>query len=151
MKKIIKTIYKFAFEDIKNDEIFLLSKEDSIKIWEEYIDNKNNHFFKLSDESWLITKEKVLIDQNYINDFNEEFGERILSLLDNLYWNEDDKIYFCINSDIVIYSNWKVFKNSWINFLYVYDDCPIVLRVNKNDNSKEALIFDSKGLIYQIG
>lgn len=108
MKEIIKSIYKFAFEDIKSDEIFLLSKEDSIKIWEENIDNKNNHFFKLTDENWLISNDKVIIDQNYIDDFNEEFSERIISLLDNLYWNEDDKIYFCLNSDIVIYSNWKV-------------------------------------------
>lgn len=148
MKEIIKTIYKFAFEDINNDEIFLLSKEDSKKIWEDNIDKKHNHYFKLNDENWLINKEKNIIDQNYINDFNEEFSGRITSLLDNLNWNEDDKIYFCINSDIVIYCSWKVLKNSWINFLYVYDDSPIILRIN--NNNKEALIFESNGLIYQI-
>lgn len=146
MKEIKKTIYNFAFEDINSEEIYLLSKDEAVKIWEANIDKNDLHFFKLKDENWLISHESIIIDQNYIIDFNDEYDVRIISLLENLLWKDIDRIFFCLNSDLIICTTWKIFKQNWINFLYVYDDCPIILKVGEN-NFKEALIFNTTGSI----
>jgi hypothetical protein len=149
MKEIKKTIYNFAFEDINTEEIYLLSTDEAVEIWKTNIDKNDFHFFKLKNENWLINNEGIVIDQNYVIDFNDEYGVRVSSLLENLHWNDLQKIFFCLNSDLIICTSWKTFKQNWINFLYVYDDSPIILRVDEN-SYKEALVFEVTGAIYQI-
>lgn len=149
MKEIKKTIYNFAFEDIDSEDIYLLSKDEAVKIWELNIDKNDLHFFKLKDGNWLISNERIIIEQNYIVDFNDEYSTRITSELEYLEWKDMDKVFFCLNSDLIICTSWEIFKRNWINFLYVYDDCPIILRVDEN-SSKEALVFNAIGTIYRV-
>lgn len=148
MKEIKETIYSFAFEDVLKKNIYLLSKDSALKVWEDNIDKINRHYFKLSNDNWLISNPKNIVGDNYIEDFNNESSNRIGFLLEKLKWDGNDEIFFCLNSDLIISTNWSVFKKYWINFLYVYDDNPIILNINGND--KKALVFEGNGIIYQI-
>lgn len=141
------SIFRDYFSDKADDKVFLLSNEDSEKIWTEKIDKKANSYFRLSDNNWLISDKSELIGK-WIEDFNEEKMENVKSLLDNkLGWEDNDTIWYCINKNTVLETLWSSFKVLWIEFLYSGDDCPIILNSNID---YQAIIFRPIGDFVKI-
>jgi hypothetical protein len=139
---IFLSFYKDFFENVKSDDIYLLSKQLSTSVWSRYIDEKANTYFHLPDNNWLVTS-KYIIAGEWIESFNTEEPKKVKDLLSkSVDWPKNERVFFCINKDNVIETVWEVFTTYWIKFLYCENDCPILIAEN---NKKEAIIFTAIG------
>lgn len=144
---IIKTAFSDEFGDFQTDNIFLLSKEESNKVWSKYIDVKASSYYKLDDNNWVIRSNRQIIGK-WIEDFNQDRIENVGSILnESFFWKDDDIVWFCISKALIIETSWHKFKKKWINFIQCEDDCPIII----NSNIKRcALIFSPIGDFLKI-
>lgn len=144
---IFKTTFSDEFDNLNVDDVFLLSKEESASVWSKYIDKKASSYFKLEDNNWLITSKRLVIG-NWLEDFNRNRTENVRDILsNNLSWNKEDIVWFCISRALIIEAPWEKFRNHWICFLQCEDDCPIL--INRNSVGS-ALIFRPIGDILKI-
>ena len=144
MIDIKKSLYSFAF-DKEVTGISLLSQEESNLFWHEYIDDKKENYFKFEESNWIIKSKKKIIDNDYTDDFNNEIKENIISKFNFVEWLDLDCVYFCLNKNTIIVTSWTIFKENWIEFLYIESDCSFL--INIENNKKESLIFTNLGQI----
>ena len=144
---IQNSFYGEYFDD-ESQNIYLLSEKRSEIIWKEYIDEKANTYFHLSDDNWLIKSVTRVIAQ-WFEDYNAgAYGRVTRSLTEAIAWNDEDAIWFCLNKSHVIECPWLDFKLGWATFLSCHDDAPIIL--NGSDRSA-AFIFCHSDLVIVDG
>src|SRR5689334_14115903 len=118
--KILSSSYAKNFVGaISNDnDISLLSVEDAKVIWHSRIEKgKVYSYFRLPDNNWLVTSQRTILGK-WIDDFNDDISAGITRILDeNVAWQNDHVIWFCIDDNTIIESKWHDFKLHWINFL----------------------------------
>lgn len=138
---ITKTFYSEYFDgDVKN--IYLLSREEASKLWDLKIDFKSNNYFRLSNDNIIIINSKNIGDWRSYYDNDDDKG--LQSFLNSIIsWGSDNEVFFCINRETIIKTNYESFLNNIFNFLELYDDCPILL----NENG-ECIYFASLGTIF---
>ena len=135
------SFYAIYFDDIDNQNIYLLSEELSEKIWKDYIDKKVFFYFQLPNDNWLIKSATQVIGQ-WVEDHNTTSGGRVAeALTEAVAWQDENAVCFCINSSHLIECPWREFKLFWINFLSCHDDAPII--INCNDRSAAFVFYRS--------
>ena len=144
-KNILESEFAWCFEGENPQQTFMLSSDESKKLWAEKIDPNNFHYFKLGNEAW-VTQTDTQLATNWVDSYNDDQLEDTTNALNAVEeCKEDDIIYFCLNGSYIIESNWAEFKKHWRCFLCIYDDCPIVLHASSNTI---ALIFSARGAIF---
>lgn len=139
---ITKTFYSEYFDKEVKD-IYLLEKDVASKLWESKIDSKSNSFFRLSDDNPIIFNSKNIGDwKSYYNEDNISDLQSFLNSTTN--WENDNTVFFCINKETIIKTNYSTFLNNIFNFLEVNDDCPILL----NNENPECIYFAPLGNIF---
>ncbi len=131
------------FESIEKDIIFLFDKKSSNEFWIKYIDKKHNNFFRFKDDNFIIKYQKFILNIDFdeielINSLNKLF-------LDTLFWNENDIIYFCSNSDNIIETKLGYLIKYFDDFLSYKDECPIIYNYSQK---KQYLYYTYHGDFY---
>ncbi|KMQ67372.1 hypothetical protein ACM39_13085 [Chryseobacterium sp. FH2] len=103
---IKKTFYSEYFDDNVED-IYLLDKSESSKLWWSYIDKVANNFFKLNDNNQIIFNSKNVGDWRQYYDTDDIPGlQNFLTSI--LNWDKEELIFFCINKETVIKTSYEI-------------------------------------------
>lgn len=114
--------------------IFVLDKETSSSLWQQYISPNNRHFMLLANNEWpsqIVQKENFIYNWSKNWDDNNIDGFRDVLLELNLPANSE--ILFFWMQEIAIKTTWQIFTRNWINFLYEDEGCILlILKQNKS-------------------
>ena len=83
-------------------------------------------------------KESIEWQQQWESD-NPELPEGILEYLS---WTPETTVYYCIDSEAVLETTWKTFRQHWKNFLFFDDKCILIGR-----KRKQVLQFHQDGTV----
>jgi DUF2947 family protein len=145
---IRNTLFAELFDKSSLD-IFLLPGKCATRIWNQFVDDKADSYFRMGDSSWIVKAEN---ERRIIGEWMKSFNdENILpietSLKRNINWQPQELVWFCVNKATVMETTWDTFTKKWISFLYCDDDCPIV--INRR-YLRECILFTPTGDIYFI-
>lgn len=140
-KIITGTFYSEYFDESIKD-IYLLEKNLATKLWDLRIDPNANNFFRLDDNNPIIYNSKSIGDWRSYYDQDDILGLQSY-LNSNVAWKSDSLVFFCINRETIIKTNYNIFLNNIFNFLELHDDCPILL-----NESGECMYFAPFGNIF---
>ena len=60
----------------------------------------------------------------------------------HLNWTPETTVYYCIDSEAILETTWKIFSSHWKNFLFFDDECILIGR-----KRKQALQFHQDGSV----
>jgi len=114
-------------------------------LWDSFISKSADHpdFFKQGD--WLVDKKTWLDNGKWESIWESEVPELPQIILDNIQWDPNTIVYYCISRKQVIETTWDIFKQCWKNFLFV-DDGTILIGKKR----KEVIQFTANGQ-YKVG
>jgi hypothetical protein len=118
------TKQKDFFKNIEENVVFLLNKESSNDFWIKNIDEKDNNFFRLQDDSFIIKNQKFLINIDF--DGIELIEKLNIFFTSTLFWNKNDVIYFCANKDYIIETKLEFLVKYFDDFFSFSNECPII-------------------------
>lgn len=145
-----------AIDDLKNAWVFKhkslfiteqylaqikpMSEARSQVLWDEFISKNVDHPDFFTPKDWPSDKSVWQLTDNWEKRWDSENESLPDSILENIDWDPNTIVYFCTNRNVVIETNWKVFKACWKNFLFM-DDGSILIGKKR----KEAAQFLSNG------
>ena len=98
----------------------------SNQLWNQYISQQSGHSSQFGSGDWP-AKGGVWSDKgDWQKAWDSENNELPSIILEYLDWDDNTNVLFFYDSDRVVETSWKVFKQSWKNFLF-FDDGPILL------------------------
>jgi len=98
----------------------------SNQLWNQYISQQSGHSSQFASGDWPV-KGGVWSDKgDWQKAWDSEANELPSIILEHLDWDDNTNVLFFYDSDRVVETSWKVFKQSWKNFLF-FDDGPILL------------------------
>lgn len=98
----------------------------SNQLWNQYISQQSGHSSQFASSDWPV-KGGVWSDKgDWQKAWDSETNELPSIILEHLDWDDNTNVLFFYDSDRVVETSWKVFKQSWKNFLF-FDDGPILL------------------------
>ncbi|QYJ72308.1 DUF2947 domain-containing protein [Shewanella sp. FJAT-51649] len=130
MKKEIEGVFYNDPEMPQTDlnKINILSKESTSEKWTEYVSVAHRHFMEMEEEEW---PSKIVAGNNawyyWLEDWNKNnlnpFTFRLLGLGIPI----NSALYVFWMKEVGIRTEWGVFCNNWVNFLYEDEGCILVL------------------------
>lgn len=135
------------FDAPKMDDVFLLSQNDSSRVFSMFVDPKAKSYWDLDNQNWIVSGDRSDI-ADWITPYNKDNNALLSDFLrEHLKWDDNDTIYFISKRSLVVESSWKSFLLSWDSFLALEDDCPIIVSPNRKGI---ALLFKPIGRLEQI-
>lgn len=131
----------WRWKDITHKGVSLLtnikkhSSQISNELWNQYIQNKNDHFMKF-DSNLFDDQDTTYLKNAGWNNESQEDKTRIF-LSENLDYEEHDLVIIFWSRDYSISVNWKLFLLYWSDFIYQSDEGVLVI----NPNSDMSLVY----------
>ncbi len=116
-----------AMSSIDLERINILDEKSSSDIWNKYVSAKNRHFMLLDDDEWPSKITNNEIWHNWSNEWNNDDKQPYKLALESLKIPTQSKLYVLWMKEIGIETNWEVFCNNWLNFLYEDEGCILVI------------------------
>jgi len=109
-------------------------------LWDTFISKQVDHadFFKIGD--WPFDDNNWLSKIQWEPRWDSEESQLPEEIIEHLDWDLNTTVYFCINRDMIIETNWRNFKDCWKNFLFM-DDGSILIGKKRS----QAVQFFSDG------
>jgi len=117
---------ELPLEDSLKQAIKPYTETVSNQLWSQYISQNSGHPSQFGQGDWPSKKGVWLDKASWQDAWDSEKNELPGLLLAHLDWDDNTNVLFFYDSDRVIETSWKVFKQSWKNFLF-FDDGPILL------------------------
>jgi hypothetical protein len=112
----------------------------SNQLWHQYISQQSAHPSQFGNGDW-VSRNDVWCDQANWQEAWEGDGDDLPELItQHLDWDDNTNVLFFYDCDRVVETSWKIFKQSWKNFLF-FDDGPILLGKKR----KQAVQFSQNG------
>lgn len=117
-----------------------MSESRAMVLWDGFISKHVDHpdFFKQGD--WAIDSKTWLDNGKWEGIWESDEHSLPQAILDNINWDANTVVYYCINRKLVIETTWANFKACWKNFLFV-DDGTLLLGKKR----QEVVQFNSNG------
>lgn len=98
-----------------------MTESRSIVLWDSFISKTADHpdFFKQGD--WAFNKATWLDNGKWEGIWDSEESNLPPIITDNITWDPNTVVYYCINRKQVIETTWANFKVCWKNFLFMDD------------------------------
>jgi len=144
---IASTEFSEYFDNVSDCEIYLLPEDDAKLYWSNIFMDKSTSYFNLSNDNWFIKSKTYKIGE-WINAYNATSNILLSDILtEEISWQNNDMVRFCVSSYCIFQTTWKCFKLYWSDFLAVDDDCPIVLSLVNTDTS---ILFTPIGDVFKV-
>ncbi|MEW6991674.1 DUF2947 family protein [Colwelliaceae bacterium 6441] len=117
-----------------------MSEQRSNVLWDSFISKSADHpdFFASGD--WAFDHKTWTDNGKWENIWDSEEQALPQIILDNIQWDANTVVYYCINRKQVIETTWLNFKNCWKNFLFVDDGTLLI-----GKKRQEVVQFSSNG------
>lgn len=112
----------------------------SNQLWNQYISQHAGHPSQFGSGDWPSQKGVWLESANWQDAWDNDENTLPGLILNHLDWDDNTNVLFFYDADRVVETSWKVFKESWKNFLF-FDDGPILLGKKR----KQAVQFLQSG------
>jgi len=98
-----------------------MAETRSMVLWDSFISKSADHpdFFKQGD--WAFDKNTWLEQGKWESTWDSDEKNLPETILDNIQWDANTVVYYCITRKLIIETTWLNFKNHWKNFLFVDD------------------------------
>ncbi len=122
-----------------------MSEQRAMVLWDGFISKSADHpdFFKTAD--WPLDKKTWLDNGKWEGIWDSDELALPLAITENIQWDPNTIVYYCINRKLVIETTWANFKLTWKNFLFVDDGCLLI-----GKKRQEVVQFFSNGQ-YKVG
>lgn len=118
------------------------TEEVSNQLWNQYISQQSGHSSQFIASDWPSKSNTWNEKADWQSAWDADSNELPSSLLEYIDWDENTNVLFFYDSDRVVETTWKAFKQSWKNFLF-FDDGPILLGKKR----KQAVQFLQTGTV----
>lgn len=98
----------------------------SNQLWNQYISQQAGHPSQFTQGDWLLSPAAREESGRWQEAWDSDESGLPSQVLETLDWDNNTNVLFFYDSDRVVETTWKVFKQSWKNFLF-FDDGPILL------------------------
>jgi hypothetical protein len=112
----------------------------SNQLWSQYISQQAGHPSQFGTGDWPARNSAWQEKASWQDAWDSENNTMPELILEHLDWDDNTNVLFFYDSDRVVETSWKVFKQSWKNFLF-FDDGPILLGKKR----KQAVQFLQSG------
>lgn len=125
-----KYAWAFRHQQLPIDDSLLakikpMSESRATNLWATFVSREKDHpdFFDNKDwpgngKTWV---NSVKWESAWDND--DALPDEIINHLD---WNENTTVYYCLSRKHVIETDWRTFKATWLNFLFMSDGCLLI-------------------------
>lgn len=134
-----------AIDSKELNKIKPMAEQRAMVLWDSFISKQADHpdFFKQGD--WAFDKANWHESGKWEGIWDSDEAAFPDAILENIQWDPNTIVYYCINRKLVIETTWLTFKNCWKNFLFI-DDGTILIGKKR----AEAIQFKSNGQ-FKIG
>jgi hypothetical protein len=145
-----KYAWVFRHKSLPIDEksllkIKLMTEQRAMVLWDSFISKNADHpdFFNKGD--WAFDQANWLDNGKWESVWESEEAELPKTIVENIQWDPNTIVYYCINRKQVIETTWLNFKACWKNFLFI-DDGTLLIGKKRT----EVIQFNANGL-FKIG
>ncbi len=108
-----------------------MNKQRSITLWSAAISNSVDHPDFFTEKDWVEQDSTWLETARWEEIWDSDEPQLPEAILSHLDWQENTVVYFCLSRDLVIETNWAVFKRTWKNFMMIADGAFLVAKKRK--------------------
>ncbi len=113
------------------NQIKILSESESSDLWVKYISKYNRHYMLLGYDEFPSGSGDTFL-YYWKDDWHYRKSQKFKSKLKNLPFEKNETIIFFWMKESAIETQWSVFYNNWINFLYEDEGCILICETNPN-------------------
>ena len=105
------------------EKIKLMSPTRSAVLWSTMVSREKDHPDFFTENEWAGQASSWQENLNWEKDWEAGLEELPESINEFLKWENNTTVYFCLNRDCVIETQFDVFKRCWQNFMFLADGC----------------------------
>lgn len=117
-----------------------MTEQRAMVLWDSFVSKTADHpdFFTTTD--WPANGKTWLDNGKWEGIWDSEENDLPTAILDNIQWDPNTIVYYCINRKQVFETTWLTFKKCWKNFLFLDDGTLLI-----GKKRQEVVQFNSNG------